>query len=218
MAQTEKSMNSKANNFQRMRDLGFYQQAAIAATLLERMIPSYQLFAEVSNFGDAAWPRHVLDLVWEWLQVKRAKINFDKLQEELELVTPETSHFDMFGVYPAVDAMIALDSMLNGITSQDSSEFINVAKISQASVARLIEHESADLDITTEAELRKVVREHELMQYEMDCLVELMDTVAPLQHFGRPEVQLLKAWVKEQGVTNLGMELAAESTDGAPAE
>lgn len=200
-------MSSKANNFQLMRDLGFYQQAAIAATLLERMIPSYQLFAEVSQFGDAALPRHVLDLVWEWLQVKRAKINFDKLQEELELITPEVQHFDMFGMYPALDALTALDTMLNGITQQDSADFIDVAKISQASVARLIEHESADLDITTEAELKKVVRDHELMQYEMDCLAELIQLVQPIQSFGRAEVQQLKAWVQEQGVTNLGMEL-----------
>lgn len=200
-------MSSKANNFQLMRDLGFYQQAAIAATLLERMIPSYQLFAEVSQFGDAALPRHVLDLVWEWLQVKRAKINFDKLQEELELITPEVQHFDMFGVYPALDALTALDTMLNGITQQDSADFIDVAKISQASVARLIEHESADLDITTEAELKKIVRDHELMQYEMDCLAELIQLVQPIQSFGRAEVQQLKAWVQEQGVTNLGMEL-----------
>lgn len=203
-------MNSKANNFQRMRDLGFYQQAAVAATLLERMIPSYQLFAEVSSFGDAALPRHVLDLVWEWLQVKRAKINFDRLQEELELVTPEVSHFDIFGVFPALDAVTALDMMLNGITQQDSTEFINVAKISQASVARLIEHESADLDITTEAELKKVVRDHELMCYEMDCLAELLDICSEINEFGRAEVQQLKAWVAEQGVTNLGMELGAQ--------
>lgn len=200
-------MNSKANNFQLMRGLGFYQQAAIATTLLERMIPSYQLFAEVSQFGDAALPRHVLDLVWEWLQVRRAKINFDKLQEELELITPEVNNFDMFGVYPALDAMTALDTMLNGITQQDSTDFIDVAKISQASVARLIEHESADLDITTEAELKKVVREHELMHYEMDCLAELIALVQPIQSFGRAEVQQLKSWVQEQGVTNLGMEL-----------
>ena len=201
-------MNSKANNFQLMRDLGFYQQAAIAATLLERMIPSYQLFAEVSQFGDAALPRHVLDLVWEWLQVRRAKINFDKLQEELELITPEVSHFDMFGVYPALDAMTALDTMLNGITQQDSTDFIDVAKISQASVARLIEHESADLDITTEAELKKIVREHPLMQYEMDCLAELIELVTPVKQFGREERQMLQNWVKEQGLTNLGMDLS----------
>lgn len=198
---------SKANNFQKMRELNFYQQAAVAIVLLERMLPNYQLFAEVSGFGDAALPRHTLDLVWEWLQVRRAKINFERLQDELELITPEVSHFDMFGVYPAVDTMIALDSMLNGIREQDSMEFINVAKISQASVARLIEHESADLDITTEAELKKVVREHDLMHYEMDCLAELIDICAAVQSFEREQIQQLKAWVKEQGVTNLGMEL-----------
>lgn len=201
---------SKANNFQRMRDLSFYQQAAVAATLLERMIPNYQLFAEVSGFGDAAPVRHTLDLVWEWLQVRRAKINFERLQEELELLTPEISHFDIFGVYPAVDAITALDTMLNGIREQDSSEFINVAKISQATVARLIEHESADLDISTEAELKKVVRDHELMAYEMDCLAELIDCCAGVTSFEREQIQYLKGWVREQGVTNLGMELTAE--------
>jgi uncharacterized protein YjaG (DUF416 family) len=98
--------------------------------------------------------------------------------------------------------------MLNGIREQDSMEFINVAKISQASVARLIEHESADLDITTEAELKKVVRDHELMAYEMDCLAELIEICGAIQSFDREQIQQLKAWVKEQGVTNLGMELS----------
>ena len=201
------AMSTKANNFQQIRDLGFYQQAAIAATLMERMLPNYQLFSEVTGFGDAALPRHVLDLVWEWLQVKRAKINFERLQDELELITPEVMHFDMFGVYPAVDTLTALDAMLNGISGQDSAQFVDVAKISQASVARLIEYSSEDLDISTEAELKKHVRDHELMAYEMDCLSEVIALVAQMPSFGREEIQQLKAWVKEQGVTNLGMDL-----------
>ena len=203
-------MSTKANNFQQIRDLGFYQQAAIAATLMERMLPNYQLFSEVTSFGDAALPRHVLDLVWEWLQVRRAKINFERLQDELELITPEVTHFDMFGVYPAVDTLTALDSLLNGISGQDSAEFVNVAKISQASVARLIEYSSEDLDISTEAELKKHVRDHELMAYEMDCLSEIIGIVSQMPTFGREEILQLKGWVKEQGVTNLGMELSPE--------
>jgi uncharacterized protein YjaG (DUF416 family) len=200
-------MKAKANNFQTMRELGFYQQAAIAATLLERMLPNYQLFAEVTQSGDAELPRHILTLVWEWLTVKKAKINFDKLSDELELITPQISDFDIFGVYPAVDCATALDMMLSGIAQQDSGEFINVAKISQATVARLIEHDSIDDDITTEAELKKIVREHPLMQYEMDCLAELIALVSPIAQFGREERQMLQNWVAEQGLTNLGMEL-----------
>jgi uncharacterized protein YjaG (DUF416 family) len=201
-------MKLKANNFQAMRELGFYQQAAIAAALLERMLPNYQLFAEVTQSGDAELPRHILTLVWEWLTVKKAKINFEKLSAELELITPDVSNFDIFGVYPAVDCATALDMMLSGIAQQDAGEFINVAKISQATVARLIEHESIDDDITTEAELKKIVREHPLMQYEMDCLAELIELVTPLKQFGREERQLLQHWVAEQGLTNLGMELS----------
>ncbi|MDR6981757.1 uncharacterized protein YjaG (DUF416 family) [Rheinheimera pacifica] len=200
-------MKQKANNFQAMRELNFYQQAAVAATLLERMLPNYQLFAEVTQTGDAELPRHILTLVWEWLTVKKAKINFEKLSEELDAITPELSDFDIFGVYPAVDCATALDMMLSGIAQQDAAEFINVAKISQATVARLIEHDSIDDDITTEAELKKIVREHPLMQYEMDCLAELIELVTPVKQFGREERQMLQNWVKEQGLTNLGMEL-----------
>ena len=201
-------MKQKANNFQAMRELGFYQQAAIAAALLERMLPNYQLFSEVTQSGDTALPRHILTLVWEWLTVKKAKINFEKLSDELELITPDVANFDIFGVYPAVDCATALDMMLSGIAQQDAAEFVNVAKISQATVARLIEHDSIDDDITTEAELKKIVREHPLMQYEMDCLAELIELVTPIKQFGRDERQLLQNWVAEQGLTNLGMELA----------
>ncbi|CAM3784370.1 YjaG family protein [Rheinheimera salexigens] len=201
-------MKPKANNFQAMRELSYFQQAAVAATLLERMLPNYQLFAEVTKTGDAVLPRHILTLIWEWLTVKKAKINFEKLAGDLELITPETNNFDIFGVYPAVDTLTALDIMLNGIGLQDGTEFIDVAKISQATVARLIEYETADLDIISEAELKKVVREHPLMQYEMECLAELIALVQPMQRFDREQRQILQAWVKEQGLTNLGMELA----------
>ncbi len=200
-------MKQKANNFQLMRELGFYQQAAIAACLLERMLPNYQLFSEVSEFGDGAALRHMLDLSWEWLTVKKAKINFPRLAEELEPLIPEVNHFDMFGVYPAVDCATALDAMFNGISQQDSGEFINVAKISQATVARLIEHQAEHEDITSENELKKLVRDHPLMAYEMDCLAELIELVRPMQQITREQMLQLKAWVQEQGLTNLGMEL-----------
>lgn len=202
-------MTTKANNFQLMRELGFYQQAAVALVLLERMLPNYQLFCDISQTGDATLARHTLDLAWEWLQVKRAKINFDKLQEELDAVTPEVSHFDMFGVYPAVDAMTALDSLLTAIQGQDSAALVDVAKISQASVARLIEYQAIDEDITTEAALKKWVRDHALMQYEMECLAELIGLVQSISSFSREHIKQLKLWVQEQGVTNLGMELPA---------
>lgn len=200
-------MKQKANNFQQMRELSLQQQAAIAMTLLERMLPNYQLFSEVSQFGDPTLVRKILDLCWEWLTVPKAKINFERLADELELVTPEVNHYDMFGVYPAVDCATALDMLLNGIREQDGAELINVAKISQATVARLIEYQAEDTEITTEAELKKWVRDDPLMQYEMACLAELIELVAPMSRIGREQMQQLKAWVKEQGLTNLGMEL-----------
>ncbi|WP_449359362.1 DUF416 family protein [Alishewanella longhuensis] len=95
---------------------------------------------------------------------------------------------------------------------QQDPKFINVAKISQATVARLIEYEAEDIDVTTEAELKKIVRDHPLMHYEMDCLAELIELVRPMHPVGRQQMQQLKAWVKEQGLTNLAMELPLNAT------
>ena len=55
---------TKANNFQRIRELNYLQQAVLAAALIERMLPNYGLFSEATGFGDDAILRSALNLCW----------------------------------------------------------------------------------------------------------------------------------------------------------
>jgi uncharacterized protein YjaG (DUF416 family) len=53
---------TKANNFQRIRELNYLQKAVLGGALLERMLPNYSLFSEATGFGDAAVFRSALSV------------------------------------------------------------------------------------------------------------------------------------------------------------
>jgi len=122
--------------------------------------------------------------------------------EKIEPNVPELSDFDMFGTYPAIDTATALLGMLHGLMAKDDQEFLNISKISQASVARFIEYQ-----LTVEGEVadNKSVREHPLMQYEMDVLAELIDFVEQMGRITSENVKELKQLAISDGQTNIGI-------------
>lgn len=92
----------------RLEKLESWQHLTFMACLCERMYPNYQMFCLQTEFGDPAVYRRILDLVWETLVVKDAKVNFDSQLEKLEEAIPSAEDYDLYGVYPAIDACIAL--------------------------------------------------------------------------------------------------------------
>ncbi|KZN48377.1 hypothetical protein N482_07870 [Pseudoalteromonas luteoviolacea NCIMB 1942] len=197
---------NKANNFQRIRELNYLQKAVLAAAILERMTPNYGLFSEATGFGDEQVFRNALNLCWEKLLLPKSKISLEKQIEKIEPNVPELSDFDMFGTYPAIDVSTALLGFIQGLMTKDDSEFVNVAKISQATVARYIEFLLMSEDITPD---NKLVREHPLMQYEIDVLSELIDFVEQMGRITSESIKQLKAQAVSDGQTNIG--LAIES-------
>jgi len=53
---------TKANNFQRIRELNYLQKAVLASALIERMLPNYGLFSEATGFGDETLLRNALNV------------------------------------------------------------------------------------------------------------------------------------------------------------
>ncbi|WP_283710077.1 YjaG family protein [Pseudoalteromonas prydzensis] len=195
---------TKANNFQRIRELNYLQQAVLAAALVERMLPNYGLFSEATGFGDDAILRSALNLCWEKILLPKSKISLEKQIEKIEPNVPELADFDMFGTYPAIDAATALLGLMHGLIAKDEQEFISISKISQATVARFIEYQ-----LTVEGELadNTAVREHPLMQYEIDVLGELIDFVEQMGRVTAENVKALKQHAIADGQTNIGITL-----------
>lgn len=60
------------------------------------------------------------DLVWEVLTVKDAKINFDSQLEKFEEAIPSADDYDLYGVYPAIDACVALSEVMHSRLSGET--------------------------------------------------------------------------------------------------
>ena len=122
----------------RLEKLESWQHLTFMACLCERMYPNYQVFCRETGFTDPTLYRRILDLVWETLTVKDAKVNFDSQLEKLEEAIPDASQFDIYGVYPAIDACVALSELIHSRLSGESlSHAIEVSKISVGTVATL---------------------------------------------------------------------------------
>ncbi|ATC95838.1 YjaG family protein [Pseudoalteromonas tunicata] len=195
---------NRPNNFQRIRELNYLQKAVLAAALLERMLPNYTLFSQATEFGDDSVLRNALNLIWERIVLPKSKINFELLIDKVEPNVPEVTDFDMFGVYPAIDAATALLGMLHGLIAQDEAEFVDISKISQATVAKLIEYQLTSEDVIAD---NQAIREHPLMQYEIEVLGELIDYVENMGRISSESVKALRVKALEDGQTNIGIEI-----------
>lgn len=193
---------SKANNFQRIRELNYLQKAVLAAAVLERMLPNYSLFSEATEFGDAAVLRSALNVCWEKILLPKSKISLEKQIEKIEPNVPELSDYPMFGTYPAIDVATALLGLLQGLMGKDEQEFVSIAKISQATVARYVELLLEDEGIEPE---NKLVREHPLMQYEIEVLAEMIGFVEDMGRITSDSIKALKQQAVADGQTNIGL-------------
>lgn len=200
----------KANNFQRIRELPIQKQFILAATLVQRMLPNYQLFSEAANFGDSHVLQSTLAVMWERAVSRKVKVDFEKQIEKVEPCVPELNDFDMVGVYPAIDTATALISLIQGVEEEDAKYLVDVSKISQASVSKMIEFELiSEMDDSAEEILldNKAIREHPLMQYEMSFLSELLDKVESLGKIDNAAAREMREYANHDGMTNIALSL-----------
>ena len=127
-----------------VRMLEEWQQIVLGAALVSRMAPNYALFCEVSDSGDSRVFNAILDVVWEFARGDNTRIHFDKQQDKLEAITPDPARFDVYGVWPALDATVALASLLGACERFSSDDIIAIATVSQSTISHFLEASGAD--------------------------------------------------------------------------
>ncbi len=115
------------------------QQLVIAAVAVRRMYPNYALFCELTEFADAKKFKNILALVWEFLSGTNETVDFDKQQVKLDLITPDAADYDMYGVWPALDAVAGLSLLIGACKHWHSDEVKSVFKLSYSTVESYIE-------------------------------------------------------------------------------
>ena len=198
------------NTFERIRALPFAYQTLLGLYLCERMLPNYQLFHQVTGFGDPEPLRGALNALWDWSwQPTKVKVNVARWQEKVDDVTPSEHGHDMLGVYPAMDACTALSTLLQGLLDKEGSYLVDVAKVSQASVAKFLElTEGADLSAEARQQL---LLDHDLTHYEIDvqqAVLNYLEAVAPAAPLpSQTIVQQMRAMLAEEDCSNIGVSL-----------
>jgi uncharacterized protein YjaG (DUF416 family) len=193
--QKNQNLGEKLSTFQQVRDLPKKQAVAFSASLLQRMLPNYQLFSEVTEFGDALYAKNLLDLIWEWLTAPKAKINIAVQLEKLEEITPDIENFDNFGVYPALDFCMAATATLQLISDEEENGAVMVAKLSQGGVeAYLLALSEADLS-------NQEIKADPLMQYEIETQLEVLAACKA------GDYKALRKQMKAVEMSNIGLSL-----------
>lgn len=125
----------------RMERFESWQYLTFMACLCERMMPNFQLFCAVTEQPEQAKTyQNILNLVWEFLTVKGAKINFENQLEKLEAIIPDVNQYDFYGVFPAADACQGLADLLHTlIAGEHLEQAIALSQLSLSTVATYLE-------------------------------------------------------------------------------
>ncbi|RUO45512.1 YjaG family protein [Idiomarina aquatica] len=197
---------AELNTFQRIRDLDWDHQVVLALYLCERMVPNYEFFCHITQFGDAKPLRGALNACWDHVaQPKQVKVNFGRWQEKVDEVTPSEHGHDMLGVYPAMDACTAISILLQGLLDKNAGNLLDVAKVSQASVVKFIELNDAEQ--VPADELQQHVDEHELYQYEIAMQQAMVSFLESQPAVSAALIKQVRQMVIDEGVSNLGLQL-----------
>ncbi|CAG8998865.1 MAG: hypothetical protein CENE_00825 [Candidatus Celerinatantimonas neptuna] len=180
-----------ASFLRQLEQLPRLSRLLFCACLTQRMMPNFQLFALSSGFAPENILQKYLDLFWEYLSYRGAKINFAIQYENFEQYIPDVQNFDMFGVYPAIDCCVSLELLFNGILSADSDEAAHASQISMGSIVKFLEMQFADSLSDEQLAQQPLVQAELKFQercYHLACNFEQKPVyIKEVKHFARNE-------------------------------
>ncbi|MEG0281137.1 MAG: YjaG family protein [Morganella sp. (in: enterobacteria)] len=186
----------------RLEKLESWQHLTFAASLCERMYPNYAVFCQQTGFADPSLYRRILELIWEVLTVKDAKVNFDSQLEKLEEAIPDGEDYDIYGVFPAIDACAALSELIHMRLSGETLEHaIAVSEISVGTVA-MLEMTQAGREMSDEE-----LKELPAVEEEWDIQWEIFRLLAACEERDIELIKGLRSDLREAGVSNIGVSL-----------
>ena len=186
----------------RLENLESWQHLTFMAALCERMTPNFKLFCQMNELSvEAKTYQNILNLVWEYLTVKDAKINFENQLEKLETIIPDVNDYESFGVVPALDACQALAEILHAIIAGETLErAVEISLISLGTVTSLLETET-ERD-WSESELK----ESEDIQAELDVQWQIYRLLKECEKRDIELILDLKNEIRAEGISNIGIE------------
>lgn len=184
----------------RLEKLESWQHVTFMACLCERMYPNYALFCQQTGFADPRLYRRILDLVWETLTIKEAKVNFDSQLEKLEQVIPVAADDDIYGIYPAIDACVALSELIHSRLSGETLEHARAVSKASITTVAMLEMTQAGRELTDQE-----LKLNPAIEQEWDIQWEIYRLLAGCEERDIELIKGLRADLREAGESNIGI-------------
>ncbi|GLR63419.1 YjaG family protein [Marinospirillum insulare] len=190
---------------QRLRALSPWQQLVFITVLAQRSAINYQLFCEAVDFGEPTALNKLLGLLWESQLSKEAKINWAVQQEKLSELQPDPEAYDVYGVYPALDAAMAVELAIEQALQADAENTIRASKLSRSTVRQFL---IKQLPEAFDEEQESIwLRAQPLMDDENAFQDELLAQVTSASSPHPVLMRQLRDLAYNQGFSNLGISL-----------
>ncbi|WP_392563265.1 YjaG family protein [Orbus wheelerorum] len=191
----------------RLEKLASWQLKLFMVCLCERMYPNFALYCQQMNNSDDKVYKAIIDLNWESMLVKNAKINFDGQLEKLEEIIPSVDDNSPYSVYPAIDACEALSELVHSYLSGEQLVEHAIA-VSRISLKTIIELESAKTG--------NDLSENELKEYQpiLDELDVQWEIYRVLKNEKNQDLELIKGLkndLREEQISNIGVFLSSQT-------
>ena len=180
-----------------LSNLQAWQQSVFCMALAEQNITHFKMFSQSIENEDGVIAENILQLFWEKLTVKGAKINFTIQEENFNAIIPESSNYDFYGVYPAVDYCVIVSCIFNSFTTKSKEEAINASQTSFATIASFIELQT-DQEID-EAELLLEPLFIEQLEVQKNVLKMIDNERSP------EVIKSVREYIKSLESTNIGI-------------
>ncbi len=186
-----------------LKQLNDWQLTAFCAALSERLLPNYALFSQVTEFGDTRVLRTALDKIWDRLTNRCGSVNFETQMAKVDAVIPELDDFDMYGVYPALDACVALISTLNQMIETSYQDARQTSQLSLQCIETYLEV-IADSALSDE-DLVRFINTHELIEAEQQFQKHLIEQLSSCTKPDNRVLDQLRIEAANDGVSNIGI-------------
>ncbi len=185
------SINDQLTNLQA------WQQSVFCMALAEQNITHFKMFSQAIESEHDVIADNILQLFWEKLTVKGAKINLTIQEENFDAIIPETSDHEFYGVYPAVDYCVITNCIFNSFTSKSKEEALNASQTSFATIASFIELQTdEEIDETTLVEEPLFIEQLEVQK----TILKMLDNERT------PDlIKSIRTYIRSLESTNIGI-------------
>jgi uncharacterized protein len=141
-------------------------QLAFAASCAERILPNYEKFCEVTNWGDLSPLRDSLDLIWEACMGKILSLHdIETAMKLCEAVIPDSNDFKSFYSTLAQDAVFSIWNLMDYLKDGNIDSLISGARYTTDSIDLYVQ-EIENITITDPQREDKILH-HPMMQQEL---------------------------------------------------